>query len=505
MNPHRALALLVVSTAVGCASTAADDGGSASGPVTGIGTQGPATTTDAATDADTTDDGTEGGGTTAADTTGEPPETTGASDCTFCDGPNEACVDDVCVTTCHGQQPDPCGPAQVCDVMSGQCRDPGEACTLAGPYVQCGAASCGPGTVCDDQGACVPVAPCGDVACLDDGACWGTACQCERQASCAMPPNADNLNGPFSVEIGGLEFADDCTAWMVTLRSGSDFVRRMAVDGTLTEWIGVSNLNMGEIKVLKAVAPPPGISAGDPTSLGPAQPSAGAADEFGRRPSAGAEGIGEVAITYTCCPSCGCFVDPPQGVARLVEDDPNPLPIIIEAVATQGTGPFGNTAADAGPQGLTWGVDRVLYVGNSTANGDVNSADLDTEVQGQLTALPSRLTAGTPISPVHNLFATEGGTVYLFNVETNATTVVVELGSDVTALSHDAFSGIVYASLRNLDVVAIRPFTGEVEAFNVMPALGRVAVSPDGQLWYTPLGFIVPGQPIFAWDIPDTL
>jgi hypothetical protein len=40
-----------------------------------------------------------------------------------------------------------------------------------------------------------------------------------------------------------------------------------------------------------------------------------------------------------------------------------PLPIVIVAQKTQGSGPFGSTAADAGPQGLTWGVDRVLYVG----------------------------------------------------------------------------------------------------------------------------------------------
>ncbi len=39
------------------------------------------------------------------------------------------------------------------------------------------------------------------------------------------------------------------------------------------------------------------------------------------------------------------------------------IPIVIVAQKTQGTGPFGSNAADAGPQGLTWGVDRVLYVG----------------------------------------------------------------------------------------------------------------------------------------------
>ena len=41
---------------------------------------------------------------------------------------------------------------------------------------------------------------------------------------------------------------------MVTLRSGTDYVRRLRPDGELTEWPGVSNLDMGEIKVLKALS-----------------------------------------------------------------------------------------------------------------------------------------------------------------------------------------------------------------------------------------------------------
>lgn len=449
------------------------------------------------------------GGATSADATGnaDTSGSGGSNDCTFCDGPNEACIDDVCVTTCQGQVPDPCPPGEVCDVISGECHAPSDPCTLAGPSIACGDASCGPGSVCDDQGGCIPLPPCGNVACLDDGQCWGIGCACERTTECAMPPDPAGLNGPFSVDIGDLEFADDCTAWMVTLRSGTDYVRRLELDGTLTEWAGVANLNMGEIKVLKALTPPAGISTGDPASLGTgADPGPGAPSrQLGTPPAQGIEGNGEVAITYTCCPTCGCFVDPPQGVARLITDDPNPLPIVIVAAPTQGTGPFGNTPADAGPQGLTWGDDRVLYVGNSSANGELNAVDLDSGMQAVLAPLPARVTAGAAISGAHNLFATEGGALHIYNVDTGLVSNIGIAADDVTALSHDAFSGIVYASLRNLDVVAIRPFAAQLTPFETMPAIGRVSVSPDGQLWYVPVDIVAPGQSITAWDLPDAL
>jgi len=462
---------------------------------------------------DTTGSMTDDGSATSSPETGgetlDPDSSDGGDPCLFCDGPNQTCIDDECVTTCQGQQPDPCGPGQVCDVISGECRDPDAACTLAGTYEVCDGQQCGPGSVCDGQGTCIPVAPCGDVVCLDDGACWGSACSCARAIDCS-PPDVADLNGPFSVEIGDLEFADDCTAWMVTLRSGTDYVRRLTPDGTLDQWGGVANLNMGEVKVRKAVTPPAAITPGPPDRVRDEVPMAvpsippPSVDDLRRPDALGMEGLGEVAITYTCCSTCGCFVDPPQGVARLVEDDPaNPLPLVIEAVVTQGTGPFGATSADAGPFGLTWGIDRVLYVGNSTANGDVVTADLDMGTQDALSPLPGRITAGAPLSGAHLLFAIEGGDLYLFNVLTLQTTGVTNLGQDVTSLSHDAFDGRVYAGLRNLDIVVVEPFSATVTPFgDMMPGIGRVTVSPDGQLWFSPVGYLDP-NPISAWPLPD--
>ncbi|MEZ4447901.1 MAG: hypothetical protein R3B09_00390 [Nannocystaceae bacterium] len=292
-------------------------------------------------------------GTTAGtDTEGTSVGTT-AGACDECVEPNQACVDDQCVTLCQGQDPDPCGPDQVCDVKSGECKDPGSLCTIAGATEVCGDRTCGPGTVCDGVGECLPVAPCAAVICTSEGDCWGEDCSCDRVKECDEAP-VDLLNGPFSEKIAGIDFADDCTAWMVTLRDGTDYLRRLTPDGTLTEWPGVSNLDMGEVKVLRRLTIPqrkaaPGFTAATPP---PPEP---------------VEGYGEVALSYICCANCGCAQNPPQGVARLVEEDMNnPLAIVIVATTTQGVGPFGSKLFDAGPQGLAWGEDRIFYVGEST-------------------------------------------------------------------------------------------------------------------------------------------
>lgn len=364
---------------------------------------------------------------------------------------------------------------------------------LWGDFTPCGGSLCGPGSVCDDQGECLPYPPCAGVACSDEGACWGTFCSCERTIDCE-PPSDELLNGPFSTEISDLEFADDCTAWMVTLRSGTDYLRRLTPGGELTQWDGVSNLNMGEVAVLKALTPPPGNAVPLPIGAGIVPP-----------PPEPVKGIGEVALTYICCSTCGCFTDPPQGVARLAEDDlAQPLPLVIPAVPTDSTGPFGTASADAGPFGLTWGIDRVLYVGNAEGNGNLHTGDLELETQQQISMFEDRVTAAAPLTEAHIVVATLGGGVYRYNVATNAATEVAMLGEDVTNLAFDAFSGLLYVSLRNLDVVTLEPFTGETAPFATMAERGRVTVSPNGRLYYSPLGAGAT-EPISSWDLPDAL
>ncbi|HFE45053.1 MAG TPA: hypothetical protein ENJ18_06090, partial [Nannocystis exedens] len=432
-----------------------------------------------------------GSTTTDATTTGTTTGMTTGGGCGICNQPNQKCIDDVCVTSCQGQDPDPCGPDQICDVISGECKDPDATCSLGGGSEACGDKFCGPGSVCDGLGECVAIAPCAGVDCTDEGSCWGSFCSCTREIGCD-DPSTELLNGPFSSQIGGLDFADDCTAWMVTLRSGTDYVRKLTPEGMLTEFAGVANLNMGEVRILKRLTMPQ-------STLPPGDQLANEAVE-----PLPVEGFGEVAITYTCCPTCGCFVDPPQGVARLDEENMmNPLPIIIAAKATQGVGPFGNTAADAGPQGLTWGENRVLYVGNSTDNGDLNTADLDKMTQEKLTTFDSRVTAAAPVSPAHILVGLIGGEIFRYNTNTGDSELLIDLMADITSISHDSFSGLVYVSLSTLEVVELHPFTGEVSTFEQMPGKGRVAVSPSGNLWFTPVKYVQNGT-LSKWTLPDS-
>lgn len=474
----------------GAPTTGGGDSASDTASTGSSGTAAPTTGTSASTTAVTTaTTGTTATTDATTDTTTTTTAGTTAGGCGLCDEPNQQCIDDVCVTSCQGQDPSPCPEDQVCDVISGTCKPVDAACTLAGPEEPCGDRACGPGTVCDGVDTCLPIAPCGSVACTSEGHCWGTLCGCERIIEC-QEPSAELLNGPFSTDIGGIDFADDCNAWMVTLRSGPDYLRRLTPAGELTTWTGVANLNMGEVKVLRKLTIPQ-LKQVPPFTDKPAPP-----------PPVPVEGLGEVAITYTCCPTCGCQANPPQGVARLVEDDPNnPLPIVIVALPTQGDGPFGHVPADAGPQGLAWGEDRVLYVGNSTMDGEYNTADLDNATQGVVYAFDARVTASAPVSPVHLLVALDGGDIYRFNALTKQAEFVVDLMSDVTSLAHDAFTGHVYAGLASLEVVKISPFTGDVEPFATMPGKGRVAVSPSGKLWYTPVKSLA-DLPLSSWDLP---
>ncbi|MGB1276273.1 MAG: hypothetical protein ACPG77_11040, partial [Nannocystaceae bacterium] len=102
------------------------------------------------------------------------------------------------------------------------------------------------------------------------------------------------------------------------------------------------------------------------------------------------------------------------------------------------------------------------------------------------------------------LVAIEGGSLYLFNTLTQESTFVVDVGSDVTSLSHDAFSGRVYAGLQSLEILEIKPFTGEIENFGNMPGKGRVTVSPNGELYFNPVKYIDPGV-LVKWPLPAEL
>ena len=477
-----------------CGDDSRADNTDSQGPGTAAESSGGTTTP---TTAPTTGSGPDTGDTTDSPTTAttdDSPVTTttsgGVSGCAAC-RPEQFCVDDTCVDGCQGVEPDPCGPAQVCDVISGTCKDVDSPCTLAGASVACDGVQCGPGTVCDGQGACIAVAPCVVAECAA-GHCWGAQCGCERKVECADPP-ADLLNGPFSQDIAALDFADDCTAWAVTVSGGQESVRRLGPPRGLGKFPAIGDFDLGEVRVLRHLTIPQ-LTAPPPLAALPAPPTP-------------IEGYGEVAVTYICCPTCGDCANNPgaRGVAHLVEEDlAMPLPIVIFAEATQGDGPFGEKHLDGGPAGLTWGKGRVLYVGNAAANGGYSRAGLPLGTSESVFTFDARVTASAPVSDVHILVAVLGGGLHRFNTLTGEAEFVVDLMADVTSLSHDAFSGHVYAGLATLEVVRVHPFTGAVEPFAMMPTRGRVAVSPSGALWYAPVAYLQPGT-ISAWPLPTTL
>lgn len=119
------------------------------------------------------------------------------------------------------------------------------------------------------------------------------------------PATASRSATPRSIQSTGpspRRSADQAHQWMHRLDGHAaqrhDYLRRLTPDGTLTEWAGVANLNMGEVKVLRHLTAPH------------------RAPEAARRARRSAPAQGkryrEVAITYTCCPTCGCQANPPR-------------------------------------------------------------------------------------------------------------------------------------------------------------------------------------------------
>jgi hypothetical protein len=134
-------------------------------------------------------------------------------------------------------------------------------------------------------------------------------------------PNGRDEEGAFD-----LEFDEQCTAYAVTMISGTDSLRQVTADGALRQWESVANLNMGEVARL-------------PESQGGTS----------RMPA-------EIAATYIFCATCGCMetgTDGRLGVVRLDRASmTRPLPNVIAARPTTGTGPFGLLNLDTGPYGL---------------------------------------------------------------------------------------------------------------------------------------------------------
>ncbi|MFO0589391.1 MAG: hypothetical protein U0441_17770 [Polyangiaceae bacterium] len=433
------------------------------------------------------------GGTTA--TTGGAGGSTSCAD-VLCSGPGEICTDGACVVDCRKSGSIPCGAGTVCDASDaapGQCVPAGSACLTTSEPEPCGDRVCGPGSACDGQGKCYPRVPCQDVAC-DAAGCWGTYCACTRVIGCSPAPvgspgDVGTLHDDaFRKGLVDLEFDPACSAWGVTLISGPDYLRSISPTGVVDSYSGVTNLNMGEVSVLQNVVIP---KSGSVDGLGPKPPPAEDLD---------------VALTYICCAACGCQLSStPQGVSNF-DPSTNTLPLVIPSQTfTDGTGPFGAGVIDTGPAGLTYGTDRVLYVGNVDTNGDYYRLDLATNEKTKVTTFASRVYASTPFDAANNLVALEGGEIRLLRLADATSTLWATSDKPVTGMIRDFFDGAVYVARAD---AGIWKYDGSGQGASQWTAQGkaRLTIAPDGYLYALDLpASIADGTPtIERWELPTT-
>lgn len=418
----------------------------------------------------------------------------------LCSQPGEVCQNGTCVVDCLRAGAQPCLAGTVCNAsgpQTGKCVDPAGMCVTTSAPEVCGTKVCAAGSACDGNGHCYPRVPCADVNC-DENGCWGTACSCVRDKPClpaplGMPGDMGTLheNG-FRSGLVDLEFAPDCSAWGATLISGTDYLRSIAPDGTVTSHPSITNLNMGEVSILQQVVIP---------KFAPERPTPKA------KPTGGVSVIDlEVAATYICCAGCGCQLDSvPQGAIRF---DPvtNTLPLVIPSkTVTSGTGPFGGTAIDTGPAGLSYGMDRVLYAGNIDANGDYYRVDLATQQKNLVTTFAARVYASTPFDAVTMLVALEGGELRLLRILDGTSTLWATSDKPVTGMVRDFFDGRVYVARRDGSIQRYSS-DGTSEPFQTVNGASRISIAPDGFLYAleipAPFADVVPT--IVRFPLPDT-
>lgn len=415
-----------------------------------------------------------------------------------CVTPGYVCVGNECIEDCRLPDANPCSFEMVCDVGDqhpGQCVAPADGCVISNPPTSCGALTCGPGTACGPDESCYPTLPCTQMNCVGNS-CFGQSCACNRPApTCSPAPlgmldETGTLNdftfsrcgtlGACSGGIFDLDFDPSCNAYGVTMISGTDYLRKITPAGVITEWAGVTNLNMGEVAALQGIN-----------------------GTFGGT-------IEDVALSYICCAACGCIISgpggSPQGVA-LLDAMTGTLPMQIpSSTFTSGAGPFGNSQLDTGPYGLSWGLDRVLYVGNVDKNGEYYALDLKSQSKTLLQTFASRVHASAPFDKFRMLVAIEGGEVLLVPIAGQQGTPIslIKLPTHVTSLVRDTWSGRIYAELADMSIVSFAADGTNLTTFQTAPAKGRITIAPDGYVYHLTLGHPTKAE-IVRWELPTTL
>ena len=478
----------------GTAGTATAGSGGTAGTA-GTATGGSAGSAAAAGTAGAAGVGAMGGAAGSSGAGGAGPECTSGGDCTL---PGHSCDNGSCVADCRPGDSVACFPGDECDFTDGQCKIPNTVCFLPeGTPEPCPTASnpnltCAAGLMCDGPAGCkAPLHGCTGVTCGPTGKCWGTDCPCDRPApSCAPAPLSELNRADFVGSLANMsddegafdiDFDSGCNAYVVTMISGPDFLRQLEPDGTLTTWSGTTNLNMGEVAVREQL-------------------------------DGEVQLLGQIAGTYICCATCGCVqtgMDDRLGVVELDRMSASrPLPNVLPAQQTSGTGPFGIPQIDTGPYGLTYdGADEALYAGNIDANGDFHRINLSSGTSAPVATFPARVTAARAFDIPHLLVAVEGGTIYKMRTSDGMFTPWATVAGDVTSIQRDFFTGDVYAEIATTPpaIVRISADGATVGSFQQAPFLGRIAIAPDGFLYHLsvfPNVKWMTGTPIVRWALP---
>jgi len=268
------------------------------------------------------------------------------------------------------------------------------------------------------------------------------------------PATLAQLNDPaFVAGLVDLDFDLACNAWGVTVLSGPDYLRKMDPTGQMSVVQGVTNLNMGEVAAIQ-----------------------GEQGTFGGT-------VTEVGLTYNCCAGCGCQ-GTPQGVAYY-DQATGMLPLVIPSQQiTTGAGPFQSSYLDTGPQGLTWGLTRTLFVGNVAADGDFHTVQLDIGASSLVTTFSARVYAASPYDATRMLVALANREIVLLDVYDKSSLTFATMPLDVTSLARDPFTGHVYVSLYGGEIRELDSAGVDLGVFAKAAKTGRIALARDNYLYH---------------------
>jgi hypothetical protein len=163
--------------------------------------------------------------------------------------------------------------------------------------------------------------------------------------------------------------------------------------------------------------------------------------------------------------------------------------VVVPAVTTTGSGPFGSYLLDTGPYGLSVSAVAEFFVGNVRANGDYYRY-----VPGEarilaVATLPRRVHSSVAYDLRSMLVAVEGGDLYVVDVTGSPPPRRLgTLGSEITSVRRDPYTGRFHATLRDRRVVSFAPDLTAVATELTTPSHARLAISPDGGLYVLVLG-----------------